>query len=304
MKTTFNHRSIYSAIALAASLGAPAHAELLTHASVSVLNSGGAGGSGASTTDMVFASYGSDGWGWAGGAGGVQGNQAVTNTGGNSLAANEALKFNLGTTVDNLNAAYGAGNWTVDNLTLSFASSYNVQNNSRFGRGSGSFDIYWVGNDGWAQSKGTTTDKQLNPIYAADAATLANWSGNHSLLVSEYFNATGSGYVNLSYALPLDTLLVNDILTSSAGDANQATSLYLMGTSGTLGMIIFTGGQGQALPTLSFDVVSAPVPVPAAVWLFGSALAGLGLLGRRKPSLASLSRPTSACTSNSLPLSA
>ncbi|ATG91487.1 hypothetical protein [Methylomonas koyamae] len=275
-------RKLSLSLALAAALAAgSAQAALLTQASVSVLNSGGAGGSGASTTDMVFASYGSDGWGWAGGAGGVQGNAAVTNTGGASAPANEALKFNLGTTVDGLNAAYGAGHWTVDNIKLSFASSYNVQNNSRFGRGSGSFDIYWVGNDGWAQSKGTPTDKQLNPIYAADAATLAAWSGSQSLLASESFSLSGSGYVNLSYALPLDTLLVNDILTASAAGSNKATSLYLMGTSATLGMIIFTGGQGQALPTLSFDVVTA-VPLPAASWLFAGGLFGLGRISHRK----------------------
>jgi hypothetical protein len=29
---------------------------------------------------------------------------------------------------------------------------------------------------------------------------------------------------------------------------------------------------------------STPVPVPAAVWLFGSALAGLGLFGKRRSS--------------------
>jgi len=81
---------------------------------------------------------------------------------------------------------------------------------------------------------------------------------------------------------------INDILSASATGANQAASLYLMATSNTLGMIIFTGGQGQALPSLSFDVVSAsPVPLPAAVWLFGSALAGMGMVGRRKSGLGS-----------------
>jgi hypothetical protein len=50
-----------------------------------------------------------------------------------------------------------------------------------------------------------------------------------------------------------------------------------MSTADTLGMIIFTGGQGQALPTLSFDVVSVtPVPEPESISLF---LAGLGVIG-------------------------
>lgn len=34
--------------------------------------------------------------------------------------------------------------------------------------------------------------------------------------------------------------------------------------------------------TLNLTGSVAPVPVPAAVWLFGSALAGMGIIGRRK----------------------
>jgi len=33
-----------------------------------------------------------------------------------------------------------------------------------------------------------------------------------------------------------------------------------------------------------FEVAAAPIP--AAVWLFGSALAGMGVFGRRKPARA------------------
>ncbi|MGY6274527.1 VPLPA-CTERM sorting domain-containing protein [Methylomonas sp. MgM2] len=285
---------------LAGILVQPVQAALLDHKSISITGSGGLGGAGTSASDMVFSTYGSDGWGWAGGAGAVQGNLATTNNGGHTTPANETFKFNIGATVDALNTTYGAGNWTIANPTLTFASSYAVQNNSRFGIGAGNFDIYWVGNDNWAQSKGTPTDRQLNPIYASSAAELSTWSGNQALLGSENFTIAGSSYVDLSYGLTASSLFVNDILSSSASGNNQAASLYLMGTSATLGMIIFTGGQGQALPTLNFDVVSA-VPLPAAAWLFGSALAGLGLFGRRKPSLASLSLPTSCSTSNVVP---
>lgn len=259
--------------------GAAAHGALLAHESVSVLNSGGAGGAGASTTDMVFAQFGSDGWGWAGGAGAVQGTGALTNQGAGvpSPAANEALKFNVGAVVDSLNAAYGAGNYTIANPVLTFTSSYARQNNSRFGTGSGTFDIYWVGKDSWAQTTGTLNDKQLNPIYASSAAALLPWSGSQSFLASETFAipAGGSGFVNLSYPLPLDDSFTADILGASAigaSPANPAASLYLMGTSDSLGMIIFTGGQGAALPTLSFDVVSVPEPTSAALLLPAAAL--------------------------------
>lgn len=257
---------------------AHAGATVLTHVSSAIGSSGGLGGAGNYWSDMVFPVYttAQDGWGWAGGAGGVQGSRAITNTGGNATPANEVFHFDIGSAVDSLNASYGAGNWTVDNVTLSFNSSYATQNNSRFGVGSGTFDILWVENDNWRQSAGTPTDRQLNPIYASSQTDLDVWAGSSVLLGSETFTrASTTGYVALSYSLSKQQSFVQDILSASA-TGDKAISLYLMGTSDTLGMIIFTGGQAQALPTLSFDVIAAPVPEPESYALF---LAGLGLMG-------------------------
>lgn len=260
-----------------------AQAGMLADESVSISSSAGLGGTGTSASDMVYQNYGSDGWGWAGGAGSVQGSQSITNSGGNAAAANEALSFNVGTLVNSLNTQYGAGDWTVSNLSLSFASSYSAQNNNRFGVGSGTFDIFWVGNNSWAQSAGTLTNRGTNPVYASSATALSAWSGNQELLGAETFTVPGggSGYVNLSYSLAQSASLVNEI-TSASTTSNEAVSLYLMATNPSLGMIMFTGGQGQALPTLSFEVDSVtPTPIPAAVWLLGSGLFGLLGLKRR-----------------------
>lgn len=43
------------------------------------------------------------------------------------------------------------------------------------------------------------------------------------------------------------------------------------------------GGDGWAVDYLTVGVTTAPVPVPAAAWLFASALAGLGAARRGKP---------------------
>jgi hypothetical protein len=260
---------------------------VLAHTGVSIAGTGGSGGSGTSASDMIYNQYtSSDGWGWAGGAGGVQGGSATTNTGGHSTSANETFGFNIGSTIDALNAAYGTGNWTVANPTLTFNSSYSVQNNSRFGIGSGNFDIYWVANDNWAQSKGTPTDRQSNPVYASSEPVLQSWAGSDSLLGSEIFTVPtgGLGYVALSYNLASDPSFVNDIVSASAS-SDPKLSLYLMGMSDTLGMIIFTGGQSQSLPTLSFDVVSTtavPEPVSWAIASVGAIGLWLALRTRRR----------------------
>jgi len=44
----------------------------------------------------------------------------------------------------------------------------------------------------------------------------------------------------------------------------------------------FSAEKVQNTPGESSDWVGAPIPIPGAVWLFGSALAGLGWLGRKQ----------------------
>ena len=271
--------------AILAALAAPVRADLLTTESVAIQGSGGSGGSGTSASDMIYAQYNaSDGWGWAGGAGAVQGNLAITNNGGYSAPANEAFSFVVGPTVAALNATYGADNWTITDPTLTFTSSYSVQNNSRFGIGSGTYEVYWVSNDNWSQSKGTlAAGPAPNPIYATSEAQLLTWTATDSDLGPQTFTvpAGGSGYVDLSDSLAANSPLVSDIVDASTS-VDPNVSLYLMSTSNTLGMIIFTGGQSQPLPTLNFDVVAVPEPSTFILLAAGAVgLVGFGLRRRK-----------------------
>lgn len=56
--------------------------------------------------------------------------------------------------------------------------------------------------------------------------------------------------------------------------AGQVYSIYLGGSGGT--------GWNQQHDGYVLNITSSPVPVPAAAWLFGTALAGLGVSSRRK----------------------
>ncbi len=270
-----------------AMIGLPlaAHATVLTSGSFTTA-SGAGGTGGAQTSCMIF----SNGTSWSGGAVGVQGSASLKTGGGSALAANVTFKFNIGSFVDSLNSVYGLGNWAVSNVKLSFQYSL-YANNSRFNSGPGTFDIYWVANDSWVQ--GTST-----PTYATNSTSLSSWSGGQALLASEYYDWTTPGYTGtvtaltsgqwstdssgtrqsiLSYDLGSNVSFLGDILTaSSSGDSN--ISLYLMSTSDTTGITIFTGG-GTSLPTLSFDVVSVPEPGTCALILLG---AGAGILLMRR----------------------
>jgi hypothetical protein len=279
---------IKSAIALAAAtaFAATASAQILTTESFSI--SSGAGGSGGAQTSCMIMSDGSS---WSGGAVGVQGASGINNLGANALAANDTFKFNVGSVVDSLNAAYGAGNWTISNPQL--AVQYTLYaNNSRFNAGAGTFNIYWEANDNWSQ--GT-----VNPVYATSESALAAWAGSDALLATEYYDWSTPGYTGtladlgtsawttdksgirqstISYGLGLNSSFVNDITSATAG-SDPNVSLYLMATSDALGMCIFTGG-GTTLPTLTFDVVAVPEPSAMAMTLSG--LLGLVAIRRRK----------------------
>ncbi len=235
---------------------------------------------------------------------GVQGPDSPTVGGGSALAANSLFKFNVGSFVDSLNLAYGTGSWEVSNVKLTFQYTL-YANNNRFNAGAGTFDIYWVANDSWKQVypvlDGATN---TNPVYATNADALSAWSSGQALLSSEYYDWTTPGYTGtnadintsvwvtdktgvrqsqLTYDLGSNATFLNDILTASAsGDAN--ISLYLMSTSDTMGITIFTGGTsgpGSTLPTLTFDVVSVPEPGVNALILLGAGSGFLLWLRRR-----------------------
>ncbi|GAT32884.1 PEP-CTERM protein-sorting domain-containing protein [Terrimicrobium sacchariphilum] len=288
---------------LIATIGLPlaAGATVLTSGSFSIVSGSGNSPAAKETSCMIM----SNGTSWAGGAEGVQGSASLKSGGGSALAANVAFKFNIGSFVDSLNSVYGPGNWAVSNVKLSFQYTL-YSNNTRFNSGAGTFDIYWVANDSWAQidlDKVNSTTPNTNPAYATNAAGLSNWSGGQALLASEYYDWTTPGYTGtaadltsgkwstdssgtrqstLSYDLGSNASFLGDILTaSSSGDSN--ISLYLMSTSDTMGITIFTGG-GTSLPTLTFDVVSVPEPGASTLILLG---AGSGvLLWRSRRSIA------------------
>ena len=86
-------------------------------------------------------------------------------------------------------------------------------------------------------------------------------------LVGGESEAGGSGTV---FGIPL-TLTFDDVLGSLPIGSAYEISWVVDATSTDVGEI-FTGT----------DIAVSSVPVPAAVWLFGSALIGLGALKRKK----------------------
>ena len=86
------------------------------------------------------------------------------------------------------------------------------------------------------------------------------------------------------------TFTLVGVLTNSAAQGGGALSLAGLGTFDTIRLVdgspLSSTGQSDGLGALGgFDVDAvriSPVPIPAAMWLFGSALIGVMAIARRK----------------------
>ncbi len=102
-----------------------------------------------------------------------------------------------------------------------------------------------------------------------------------TLPVETLFNfATNSGAANISYINQFGTTFDGSTVTSAANDGQGIISL-----SGLFNSFSFDHDQGAQFGFVIERVVvnTSPVPVPAAVWLFGSGL--IGLIGMKKQSI-------------------
>jgi hypothetical protein len=172
------------------------------------------------------------------------------------------------------NPAVIAASFTPTNPT--FTGSWNVDTSSLVG--DSSFAPYTVAWSVLGNPAGTTS--YTTDIYHLDTtgATVVYDAGTRTLTVS---NGTLTS-TDSQYTCSSDALFCGNILPSFDLD------LVLTFTDATLksfnGSAVATNGDvnGQYSYNWSFSGQAPEVPVPAAVWLFGSGLAGLAGLARSR----------------------
>ena len=112
-------------------------------------------------------------------------------------------------------------------------------------------------------------------------ANLKTWVGNNAsaetVLDSVFFNAAGNSGGSQVWALLGNTLDPATAFASSAHDVKVKVTNTLTANTDEV------GGDAWIQKKFVLQVgTTAPVPVPAAVWLFGSALGGLALRRKRR----------------------
>jgi len=205
-----------------------------------------------------------------------------------------------------VNTYYGAGNFSLNigadgaldtflnnALTAGQNLTWGITAGSDIGTGPGSTIAIVTGSGANAGADSTSILKSSLP----GAIGSAGWAGDVSNLILQTtdgsgFNATLSGIIGTPASKSGTNTTYYGAYADQAGLAlTAASTLYAItsqsgqpnGTSFSLGTASLAGTIGAANLTLNFagNTVSA-VPIPAAVWLFGSGLLGLAGVGRRR----------------------
>lgn len=123
-----------------------------------------------------------------------------------------------------------------------------------------------VGNYGYLQQTIATTAGDY--LVQFDLRNLTGLTSNH-------FEASFGGVALTGAGFPLDNV-----------GAFPYTHFSFLVTVATGSSLLQMGGYKNSgywfLDNVSVTATAAPVPLPAALWMFAPALGGLGLLGRRK----------------------
>jgi hypothetical protein len=175
------------------------------------------------------------------------------------------LRFDSSTAVGQFNTTFGAGQWTITNVTLTLT-ELAAPANAVFNRGVGQFELRWIANDSWIEGNGTPMSPGTTGVKWNDKPTTLDSGLDQTLGTFVNLGANGS----ITFTLDLPASFLNDV------SAGGLVSLFMTApTNSTVGFTVIskddTGGSSR-WPTLSITAI----PEPSTVALVG--LSGLVLI--------------------------
>lgn len=182
------------------------------------------------------------------------------------------IMFSSAEAITLFDATYGAGNWVITSIALSFASNWAeagaLPNNPIFGMiQGGQFVIEWLSDDNWVQGTGNPSNPTQDGVTYDSLSTLL--ASEHEVLGSYAYSPPGNN-VRLTWNLPLTDNLIAD---ASAGDD---LSFLMYAGDDTINYLFNSNRYGRGNEP---KIIITAIPEPPAAGL--AALAGIALLGRR-----------------------
>lgn len=163
------------------------------------------------------------------------------------------------------------GDWSVDSGSIDYIGSYWQDASAA---GTRSVDL--SGNDAGSISQSFATT--ANGLYEVKFGLSGNPDGTRGIKTLQVSLTDSTSGLILQQEFTFDTLAANND-HDNMGWLTRSLVFQASGSQTTLRFLSLTsGGWGPALDDVSVNAV----PVPAAVWLLGSALLGVGLIARKR----------------------
>lgn len=186
------------------------------------------------------------------------------------------LRFDTSTATSAFNAAYGAGNWAIDSITLQLtvANPANAIFNSN---AAGQFLVQWLQDDSWIEGNGTPaasnsvsgaiTWNSLAPLIAAGVQSEGTFNYNNEAVGTQ-----------MLFTLTSTSGLLDDVLNGT-----QASLVLSSSTPGT--SVLFNSrnnGVAGNLPGLILTASPTASPEPSRALLVVVGILGLAMQRRRR----------------------
>ena len=190
-------------------------------------------------------------------------------------------RWDTSSAVSQFNTAFGTGNWQITDISLNLASNFGDQgeqpNNAIFNTiNAGQFNVKWISNNSWIEGTGSGmgTPPGNPPSVTFNNANTTILTGSSASVGTFMYTPPGDNLVR-TYSLALDPNLVNSV------KAGGLTSLYFTAADDQINYLFNSKTFSTNHPFFVVTADVAAVPLPAAVYLFGTGVVGLVGIARR-----------------------
>lgn len=167
------------------------------------------------------------------------------------------LRFDTAAAIAQFDATYGAGNWTIDSVSLRLTAT--PPNNPLFNpSAAGQFRAHWMQNDSWAEGTGTPSSPSASGITFATLPTFLSGSDEDLGTLNFPGGTTGT----ISYLLSIMPLFEADI------ESGGLIGIRLAPADATVSYLFNSRSVGSAPNRPALLITAIPEPTSAMLLLF------------------------------------